>query len=239
MKSIYKKFVSLGDGFLQGIDEPSLDSEISVLYSITIPRSFWGRILFGFIIIVIIFSIYHLRKNTSINLKDLGYLFVVYTIFFIVFIIIGYICIFYVIDQKRDEEKWVAVLAWIFFLIVGLSLILCSFWMTFVSSNLLYFVIGVSVIMGIISGIGILCWIPGKGVIAWFGFLSGIGADSITAPGIIKWLSQNISSVVDSVINPLLSNSLQLTSEHINLGVGIYMIILILLSMPALVIKED
>jgi hypothetical protein len=93
--------------------------------------------------------------------------------------------------------------------------------------------------MGIVSGIGILCWAPGKAVLAWFGFLSGIASDSITAHSIFKWLSQITKNAVDSMINPFSPNSLQVRPEHINVSIGLCIFVLIALSFPAFSLKDN
>ncbi len=218
MKSVYNRFVSAGDVIL--------DVTLSGLGSVTAQNAFHSNI--GVLLAAVAIAI------------GLGSLFVQgnYLVFLTILsaLILTILCVgvsVYVDRQQSRDVRWKATISWICFLIAAMIGILISFYGTYIFSNPLFCVFGIALVVGIVGGIGILCCVPGRGVLVWLGFLIGVAPDSINAFGIFRWLNQIATNAADSMINPFLPDSAQLSSGDINLGVMWCLVCLIALSIPA------
>lgn len=209
MKIIHDKTVSLGGFF---IDKISHFKGAWVLPTIAV-------------IIVVSISLFSLPKNVSLFI--LG----------VVLVCTG--VVIYVLRQQPDDAKWKATVAWILLIVVTLVTAGILVNVAIFSSNPWFLSLGIPLVLGFVVGIGILGFVPSKGVLAWFGFLSGVSADSLTTPGIVKWLTETAKIAVDGTINPSLPASVQLSLEHINLGVWLFIGVLMFLSVPAFTYEKS
>jgi hypothetical protein len=226
MKRVYEKFVSIGAVVTNpSLLDPSTSSYTTLLSNDNSPNVYF--LLLGLTALGCIGGIIY-----SLISKNYLFLIISFCCFLAILFFVGIAT--YVIKERASSDRWKVTVAWALFLMLAMIGIFVSFISTIFFPSPYFITIVASIILGLIAGFAILCWMPEKGVLAWFGFLSGISVDSITAPGIIKWASKVAENIVTNVVNPFLPSSAQLQLVHINLGVGLCVVILILLSLPAL-----
>jgi hypothetical protein len=250
MKTIYKKIVEAGDrlagsknaAYLRELNA-QLTTELELFGVVPLKRKFVAftgleashSSKLGYTLLGIILTLSLVGTLIALIMKS----FVVFFVSFasLVLALVGVGVISYVAKNDNVAPKWKAVLFWIVFLSIAMLTIAASIAGSCMFTNVLIMTIGTAIVAGLVMGIGILCFLPGKGILAWFGFLGGVSADSITAPSIFKWVGETTKAGVDSMVNPFLPTNIQVSSDNINLAVGLCVGLLILMSLPAF--QED